>query len=331
MNRHPLNPITAEDVETYRRDGAVCLRQVFDQDWIDMLLPIAREAKQDRSKFGLLPTMSSPRFMARTIPEFRRYAFESPMGEACGRVLQSREIRFFFDELFAKPPQSEQKTIWHSDRAGWPVVGKMVPSFWTALTPITKSNSLECIAGSHSHDRLYWLFSPNARKMLRPEDRPIQPDGEALRGNPDVTFLAWDMEPGDALIIHPWTLHYSSGNPTDDWRYAISTRVFGDDIRWEPRPDCNNLAGVSFDEMIPGEKPRGPLFPVIYSEDGDCDDGEQFPRGFATEWSPDAYERLSQPVSTKGAFEDILKREGGPTPLDLEKLLADIRRARSTT
>ena len=328
MNRHPLNPITPEDIETYRRDGVVCLRQVFDQDWVDMLLPLAKEAKADRAKFGLLPNLTQPRFMARTMPEFRRFAFESPMGEACAKVLQSREIRFYFDEIFAKPPNSEQKTIWHSDRAGWPIAGTMVPSIWTPLTPITKSNSLECIAGSHGHDRLYWLFSSYGQKMIRPQDRPIQPDAEALRGNPDVTFLAWDMQPGDLLIVHPWTLHYSSGNTSDDWRIAVSTRVFGDDIRWQPRPECNNLAGVSFDEMIPGEKPAGPLFPLIYSEDGVCDSGDEYPRGFATTWSPDAYERLTKAVPAKGAFAELLQREGGASPLDLDMLLADIRCAR---
>jgi ectoine hydroxylase-related dioxygenase (phytanoyl-CoA dioxygenase family) len=327
MNRHPLNPVTPEDIASYQRDGVVCLRKVFDQDWVDMLQPIALEAKLDRGKFGLLPTISSPRFMTRTIPEFRRYTFESPLGEVCGKILQSREIRFFFDEVFAKAPASTQPTIWHSDRAGWPVVGQMVPSLWAPLTPISKVNSLECIAGSHRHDRLYWLFSPNARKMLRPDDRPIQPDGEALRSIPEVEFLSWEMEPGDLLVIHPWTLHYSSGNPSDAWRVAISSRVFGDDIRWEPRPDCNNLAGVSFDEMIPGEKPQGSLFPVIYSEAGEIDSGDEFPRGFATAWTPDAYERLAAGVATSARFDKILEREGGATDLSLEELLADIRRA----
>jgi hypothetical protein len=92
------------------------------------------------------------------------------------------------------------------------------------------------------------------------------------------------MEPGDILVVHPWTLHYSHGNPTDDWRIAISVRVFGDDIRFAPRPDCVNLAGVSFDEMLEGERPEGPLFPLLYSEDGRRDDTTDFPRGFATRW-----------------------------------------------
>ncbi len=327
MNRHPIRPINGEDIEAYNRDGVVCLRQVFDQEWVDLLRPLAKEARLDRSKFGLLPTVGSARYMARTMPEFRTYAFESPMGEAVGKVLQSKKIRFFFDEIFSKEPRSTQHTIWHSDRAGWPVIGKMVPSFWFPLTSITKANSLECIAGSHHHDQLYWLFSPNARQMIRPQDRPIQPDGEALRDEDGITFLSWDMEPGDALLIHPWTLHFSSGNSTTDWRFAISTRVFGDDIRWQPRPDCVNLAGVSLDEMIPGEAPQGPLFPVIYNEDGPCDSGDDYPRGFATAWSADAYERVLAEARPKGGFQKLLDEEGGPTLLALEQLKADIRRS----
>ena len=58
----------------------------------------------------------------------------------------------------------------------------------------------------------------------------------------------------------------------------------GDDIRWDPRPDCVNLAGVSFDEMVQGERPEGPLFPLVWSADGRRDSTEDYPRGFATRW-----------------------------------------------
>ena len=37
MNTHPLNPITPEHIADYRRDGVVCLRQMFDADWIASL------------------------------------------------------------------------------------------------------------------------------------------------------------------------------------------------------------------------------------------------------------------------------------------------------
>ncbi|MEM1261399.1 MAG: phytanoyl-CoA dioxygenase family protein [Pseudomonadota bacterium] len=283
FNRQPLQPITSEQSVTYARDGVVCLRNVFDPDWIDSLLQPARRIVIDKEDVGLLPTLPG-RYMARVVPEFRRFVFESPLAEASAKTIDSREVRFFFDEFFAKPPQSDAKTIWHTDRMGWPTVGKMVPSLWVPLTPITKANSLEVLLGSHTEDKRYWLFSPNARQMIRPDDRLPHPDCESLRGKPGYTFKTWDMNPGDMLVVHPWVLHYSGGNPTDDWRIAVSIRVFGDDIRWAPRPDCLNLAGVSFDEMLAGEKPAGSHFPLLWSTDGRHDSDEHYPRGFATTW-----------------------------------------------
>ena len=283
LNSEPLRDVTEQDILDYERDGAVCLRNVFDQDWIDLLKPLAEDVIINKEDVGLLPTIPG-RYMARCIPEYRKFVFDSPLAEVAGKVMRSKEIRFFFDEFFAKPPQSDATTIWHCDRMAFPLEGKMVPSLWIPLTPIVEENCLEVLAGTQHDDVPYWLFSPNARKMIKPDDRVSHPDMEPLRGQPGKRFLTWDMDPGDMLVVHPWALHYSSGNPTDDYRIAISQRVFGDDIRWAPRPDCLNIAGVSFDEMLDGEKPAGPLFPLLWSEDGRSDDDSQYPRGFATSW-----------------------------------------------
>lgn len=283
LNRRPLREVTQQDIDDYNRDGVVCLRNVFDKDWIDMLEPLAREVIIDKTDVGLLPTIPG-RYMARCLSEYRRFVFESPLAEVAGQVMQSKEIRFFFDEFFAKPPQSDAATLWHCDRMAFPVEGKMVPSLWIPLTPIVKANSLEVLAGTQHDDVPYWLFSPNARKMIKPEDRVPHPDIESRRGEEGLRFLTWDMNPGDMLVVNPWVLHYSAGNPTDDWRVAVSQRVFGDDIRWAPRPDCLNIAGVSFDEMLDGEKPEGSHFPLLWSEDGRSEGDSEYPRGFATRW-----------------------------------------------
>lgn len=306
MNKKPLRAITQADIETYERDGAVCLRQVFDQDWIDMLEPITRRLVAGES-YGLLPHRPM-NFMAHCIDEFRQLAFESPLGEACGRVMQSKEVRFYFDQIFAKKPRSNEKTVWHNDRAGWAVTGKMIPSFWMPLTPITKANCLEVIAGTHRQDVRYWNSTANSRQMVRPDGRVNMPDGEAVRSNEDYRFLAWDMQPGDALLVHPWVLHYSSGNPTDDWRLAVSVRPLGDDIRWDPRPECVNIAGLSFDEMIPGAKPQGSLVPLIWSEDGRRDDCTSFPRGFGVTWAPGDGKDAN--ATTSKVYETFAKDQG---------------------
>jgi hypothetical protein len=316
FNTRPLRDVTQEDVDTYARDGAVCLRNVLHQDWIDMLLPIAREVIIDKKDVGLLPTIPG-RYMARCIPEYRQMIFDGPVAEAAGKVMQSKEIRFFFDEFFAKPPQSDAATLWHCDRMAFPVDGGMVPSLWIPLTPIVKANCLEVLAETQHDDVPYWLFSPNARKMIKPDDRAPHPDIESRRGEEGLRFLTWDMDPGDILVVHPWALHYSAGNPTDDWRVAISQRVFGDDIRWAPRPDCLNIAGVSFDEMLDGEKPAGDLFPLIWSEDGRKDDDSRYPRGFATSWPKremggvNEYDTFKK-MKVKEAAGELGKKESAP-------------------
>lgn len=304
FNTSPEASIETHHREDWIENGVVCVRQVFNKDWIDSIRPACRGIAVDNKDFGLLPTLPG-RYMSRTIEPIRRFIFESPLAEAAGRVMGSKEIRFFFDELFAKPPQSESKTLWHSDRMGWPVVGEMVPSLWIPLHDVDRDNCLEVIPGSHRLDYPHWLFSPNAQKMLRPADRPKHPDEAALRADPKNRFQSWDLEAGDMLILHPWLLHYSAGNTADDWRLALSVRVFGDDIRWAPRPDCVNLAGVSFDEMIPDEAPLGPLFPLLWSEDGRRDTDEHYPTGFATAWSKGRRAN----VNDDALFKELLKKE----------------------
>jgi len=284
LNTELLRPVSSQEIDEYRENGVVCLRGLIDPAWMTRMREPARRIAVDGEDVGLLPTYPG-RYLARKVPEFRQFIFESPLGEAAAAVLESGSARFFFDEIFAKAPHSDDATIWHADRMGWPVSGQMVPSLWIPLTSVSQEDGLECIAGSHTQDVRYWLFSPNARQMIKPPDRSSHPNEAALRADPANRFVSYAMEPGDILVVHPWTLHYSHGNHADHWRLALSVRVFGDDIRWAPRPDCVNLAGVSFDEMIAGEPPAGPLFPLLWSRTGERDDGSLYPRGFATTWT----------------------------------------------
>jgi hypothetical protein len=73
------------------------------------------------------------------------------------------------------------------------------------------------------------------------------------------------------------------------------------------------MAGISFDEMIPGEKPQGVMVPLIWSEDGRKDDTSRYQRGFATTWESAAVSRQAS-VPTL-SYEDFTKKFGGPSNL----------------
>ncbi|MEM7568363.1 MAG: phytanoyl-CoA dioxygenase family protein, partial [Pseudomonadota bacterium] len=159
--------------------------------------------------------------------------------------------------------------------------------------------------GSHTQEVPYWLFSPNARKMIKPDDRVSHPNEDKLRADPANTFMSWDMKKGDMLVLHPRVLHYSSGNTADDWRIAMSCRIFGEDVRWQPSPECLNLAGVSFDEMVPGEVPQGPCLPLLWSESGERSGDAEFPKGFATRWG----KQRKDTVNDDALFQQLLKKQ----------------------
>ena len=149
LNSEPLSPVTDEERTTYIRDGVVCLRNVFDPEWIDALIPVARRISVDEEELGLLPSAPG-RYMSRVVPEFRKFIFDSPMAQAAAKTIGSSKALFFFEEIFAKPPQTDSKTIWHCDRMGWPVSGQMVPSLWIPLNSVEPANCLEVLAGSHT-------------------------------------------------------------------------------------------------------------------------------------------------------------------------------------
>jgi hypothetical protein len=73
------------------------------------------------------------------------------------------------------------------------------------------------------------------------------------------------------------------------------------------------MAGISFDEMIPGEKPQGVMTPLIWSEDGRKDDVSGYQRGFATTWDKGAIAR--QAAAPVLSYDEFTKKVGGPSNL----------------
>ena len=75
------------------------------------------------------------------------------------------------------------------------------------------------------------------------------------------------MQPGDALIFHPRAVHSAGGNHSrDQHRIALTSRWFGDDIRWDPRGECVVIPHYSQSEMRAGEAPAGDDFPLYWTD-----------------------------------------------------------------
>ncbi|MHB8287299.1 MAG: phytanoyl-CoA dioxygenase family protein, partial [Caulobacteraceae bacterium] len=246
MNRHPLNPITAQHIEDYRRDGVVCLRQMFDSEWIEKLKEARDAAVAAPNDFGSTGpshgAMTSVAHLWRKPGAFRDFALNSPVGEVVGRVIEADTIQMFHDHLFHKPPQSPAIMQWHADHV-WPFTGSMIPNIWVALTPVNKENGrIEFVAGYHKH-----CMENNLRFGPAGDGTFTFPKFEEERNNPDFPFkfVTWDLEPGDAVLFHVDIPHYSTGNDSETLsRSGLAVRVIGNDSYWCPREGLMPVPGI---------------------------------------------------------------------------------------
>ena len=85
--------ITDQDIRAFREDGAICLRDVFSQKWIDVLrrgieFNRLHPSEMARRK-GHTPLFFHDYGNWDGIPEFKEFIFQSPLGEIAARLLQS--------------------------------------------------------------------------------------------------------------------------------------------------------------------------------------------------------------------------------------------------
>ena len=273
MNREPLRPVTAADLDSFARDGAICLRQVLDADWLALLDgAIERELAAPGPKSYAYQGKGSGRFHGnqeiwQTSDALAQYCLHSPLPALAGALLGAARIRLYFDHLFVKEPGAESPTPWHNDQPYWPVAGRQIVSFWTALEPVTRANgAVEFVRGSHLWDR--W-FQPegfaDSRTGINTYERNAayepRPDIDAARGDYDIA--CWDLQPGDVLAFHSLTLHGAGGNASARQRrrgYAV--RYAGEDVRYDPRPGTSAL--LHDDSLMPGAPLDGARFPLVW-------------------------------------------------------------------
>lgn len=295
--------VTQAEIDTYKQDGVVCVRDIFNADWIESLRGYwaATEQKLRNGDFPYriaqdmldadprlaqeVAKLGSPESCATMVERgsmgvkwaflwddaIRKFVFESSAAQLVGELMEAEQIRFFWDQMFVRKAGSAVDTYWHNDMVAWPVDGTQIPSLWIPLTPIRKGvNALSFVKGTHlDYDGKEWPRTVNGTAMGIPEGRSdfIDWNSDELKNSDRI--VSFDMEPGDAILIDGRVYHGGGRNhdPHND-RIALSTRWIGPDVTWHPREECVNIPGLPFDEMPKGERPQDDkLFPLIWQRD----------------------------------------------------------------
>jgi ectoine hydroxylase-related dioxygenase (phytanoyl-CoA dioxygenase family) len=264
--------LTPEQVEAFRSDGAICVRQLLSPDEVALLragIDANLAAPSPRAKVASRP--GDPGFFIEDFcnwqhnPAYRRVVFESPLAALAGELTGSRTIRLYHDHMLTKEPGTRSPTPWHQDQPYYNVEGEMNCSLWIPVDPVRRHSTLEFVAGSH---RGPWLmprsFMDSQAKWFPEGSLADLPDIDTQRDRHRI--LGWEIEPGDVVCFHMLALHASAGVDGDRRRRVFSVRFLGDDMRHAPREWVTSPEFPGLAERLPaGAAMDDPLFPVLWT------------------------------------------------------------------
>lgn len=273
MNRSLLRTITEEEIQTYESDGIVCLRGIFDSDWVRYV----------RDAIDNVPGGYADRsFLWPIDGAFRDLAFASPVGEIGATLMGSDTCGLLIDILFVKDPHSEDLTRWHHDQPYYRTQGTQLCGMWIGFDSTTLENGgMKWIRGSHKWGKVFdpVPFDGTVTKDIYP-GREQAPDIDANPNEFDIVHF--DTEPGDCIVDHSLILHSAGPNITDRPRRAITYALYGDDARYDDIPPTRGMEDSRDFGLKPGESfpPDHSLAPRIWP----CrEDPSTWPR--PTSWS----------------------------------------------
>ncbi|PUE09842.1 phytanoyl-CoA dioxygenase family protein [Limnohabitans sp. T6-20] len=261
---------TDQDVANYQRDGAVCIRNLFTPDEVELLKSGIEANLAQPSPRGMVASRPDDpgRFFEdfcnwQDIPQYKRFIFDTPLAALAQRLMQSTTVRLYHDHLLVKEPGTRQRTPWHQDQPYYNVDGLQNISFWIPVDPVTRASTLEFIAGSH---RGPWLmprtFMTNQAKWFPEGSLAELPNIENHRE--DFPILGWDLQPGDLACFHMLSLHASAGVDGTNRRRVYSVRFLGDDMTHAPRPWVTSPPFPGLDQELPAGAPMDhALFPLM--------------------------------------------------------------------
>jgi ectoine hydroxylase-related dioxygenase (phytanoyl-CoA dioxygenase family) len=263
--------LTPETVEAWRRDGAVCVRQLLSPDEVAFLregIDANLATPSPRAKVASRP--GDPGFFIEDFcnwqhnPAYRRVIFESPLAALAGELTGSRSIRLYHDHMLTKEPGTRAPTPWHQDQPYYNVEGEQNVSMWIPVDSVRRHSTLQFVAGSH---RGPWLmprsFMDQQAKWFPEGSLAELPDIEGTRA--EHRILGWALEPGDLVCFHMLALHASGGVDGDRRRRVFSLRVLGDDMVHAPRAWVTSPPFPGLAERLRAGAPMDdPLFPVLW-------------------------------------------------------------------
>jgi ectoine hydroxylase-related dioxygenase (phytanoyl-CoA dioxygenase family) len=259
-------PITAEQVDSFGRDGHILLRGLASREELAAFRPhILAAAARD---YARLTAEERQLYMMGNLwehDELVRLFVQSPrFARVAADLLQADAVRLWRDVVFIKEP-GEPETPWHQDRHWEPIDTPRFLGVWFALHDVPPDMSaLRFATGSHTGGRIA-LPDHEGRSQA------------ALTESIGARFPIVKHSPlaaGDATLHLGWTLHGSDVNRAAQRREAVAMFYYADGARilsWPDDADPNwarvqrHHLALRFPGRAPGDLGESERCPIVYS------------------------------------------------------------------
>lgn len=149
----------------------------------------------------------------RVHPVLRDLVFDPRITGPCRALLGVERLRFFHDQVFAKPPRHPGGVPWHQDY-----------SYWTRTAP-ARHITLNLMLDDADEQNGCLCFVPGSHRAGLLPKVPFDAPPDAIRAHVPAT-VAWQpvavpVRAGEATIHHSHALHGSGPNRSDRWRRAV--------------------------------------------------------------------------------------------------------------
>jgi ectoine hydroxylase-related dioxygenase (phytanoyl-CoA dioxygenase family) len=213
-----MNSLTLQEIEDFKKNGAIVLRKKFDINWIEKLKRgIERDIKNPSPRFKShtlekgVPAYLEDYWTWDLVPEFKDFVFNSPYSKIACELMSAKKINLVMDNWFLREGGSKSSTPFHHDISYFDMDGTMCV-LWLPLQPTGKSEGVVWVKGSHLWNKIFLrVLFKDGHKV---EGNECTIDGKKyelppnILGNKDkYEFLQWNCELGDAVIFDMRTLH----------------------------------------------------------------------------------------------------------------------------
>ena len=214
------NILSLEEINKFKEDGAVILRNKFDEIWIAKLRLGIQKAKNTPSprlvshtKEKDQPAYYEDFWSWNLFNEFEDFVFTSPTAKMAAELLGANKIYLVMDNWFFRETGSKSFPPFHHDISYFDFEGSMCV-LWLPLEQVKKEEGISFVKGSHLWNKLF--LRTRFYDGHRIDGDVCKINGKTYENAPNIIkdktkyeFLHWDLALGDCIYFDIRTLHGS--------------------------------------------------------------------------------------------------------------------------